>query len=72
MDMVIFTGKETEEEFLKKRAAEHERLAERGPIETTAVVPPLWLKNLARIVGSVVILTGFVLLVLTLMAFFKA
>jgi cytochrome b subunit of formate dehydrogenase len=72
MDMVIFTGKETEEEFQQKRTAEHERLVEKGKFETTAVVPPLWLKNFARIVGSVVILTGFVLLVLTLVAFFKA
>ena len=72
MDMVIFTGKETEEEFRKKRAAEHQRLLEKGQIETTAVVPPLWLKNFARIIGSVVILTGFVLLVLTLVAFFRS
>jgi cytochrome b subunit of formate dehydrogenase len=71
MDMVIFTGKETEEEFRKKRAAEHERLVEKGQFQTTGIVPPLWLKNFARIVGSVVILTGFVLLVLTLVAFFK-
>ena len=27
MDMVIFTGKETEEEFQKKRTLEYERLA---------------------------------------------
>jgi cytochrome b subunit of formate dehydrogenase len=72
MDMVIFTGKETEEEFRKKRAAEHERLVKEGQFETTGVVPPLWLKNFARIVGSVVILTGFVLLVLTLVAFFRS
>jgi len=72
MDMVIFTGKETEEEFRKKRAVEHQRLLEKGQFETTAVVPPLWLKNFARIIGSVVILTGFVLLVLTLVAFFRS
>jgi cytochrome b subunit of formate dehydrogenase len=72
MDMVIFTGKETEQEFREKRWAEHERLVEIGKFETTPVVPPLWLKNFARIVGSVVILIGFVLLVLTLVAFFKA
>jgi len=71
MDMVIFTGKETEEEFRKKRAAEHERLVEKGEFKTTGVVPPLWLKNFARIVGATIVLTGFVLLVLTLVTFFR-
>lgn len=72
MDMVIFTGKEREEEFRKRRAAEYERLQEKGEFVTTTVAPPLWLKNFGRIVGWVIILTGWVLLVLTLLAFFRA
>jgi cytochrome b subunit of formate dehydrogenase len=72
IDMVIFTGKESAEEFQRKRAAEYERLQAEGQYQTTAVAPPLWLKNFARIVGAVIVLTGFVLLVLTLVAFFHA
>ena len=36
MDMVIFTGKETEEEFKKKRTLEYERLAKEGKLKTRA------------------------------------
>jgi cytochrome b subunit of formate dehydrogenase len=71
MDLVIFTGKESEEEFRKRRAAEYQRLEETGRLEMTPTAPALWLKNFGRIVGWTIILTGFVLLVLTLVAFFR-
>jgi cytochrome b subunit of formate dehydrogenase len=71
MDLVIFTGRESEEEFRKRRAAEYQRLEETGQLEMTTTAPALWLKNFGRIVGWTIILTGFVLLVLTLVAFFK-
>jgi cytochrome b subunit of formate dehydrogenase len=74
MDMVIFTGRESEEEFRKKRPIEYQRLQEAGRFheESTTEAPPLWLKNLGRIVGGVIILTGFVLLVLTMLAFVRS
>lgn len=71
MDLVIFTGKESEEEFRKKRPAEYERLQAEGRFETTTVAPESWLKNFAHVVGSVIIITGFILLVLTLVSFFR-
>jgi cytochrome b subunit of formate dehydrogenase len=72
MDLVIFTGKESEEEWKKKRGEEYERLHGHPEGETTAVAPPRWLKNFARLIGTLVILTGFTLLWLTLVAFLKA
>ncbi len=71
MDLVIFTGKESEEEFRKKRPEEYERLVKEGKLDLTEVAPPLWLKNFGRIVGSLVLLIGFVLLVLTMYAFVR-
>jgi cytochrome b subunit of formate dehydrogenase len=71
MDLVIFTGKESQEEFRKKRPAEYQRLVEEGGLDLTAAAPAPWLRNFSFIVGSVIVLIGFVLLVLTLVAFFR-
>jgi hypothetical protein len=72
MDLVIFTGRETEKELKEKHPAEYQRLVEKGRlqgIQTSA--PPLWLKVFGRVIGVVVISSGFVLLCLTLVAFFR-
>jgi hypothetical protein len=71
MDMVIFTGKETEEEFKRKRSLEYQRLARQGKLEAkVADAPVYWWVNFARVVGFTAILIGLVLLVLTLIAYF--
>ena len=71
MDMVIFTGKETEEEFKRKRALEYERLARQGKLEAKLADKPVyWWVNFARVLGFTAILIGLVLLVLTLIAYF--
>jgi cytochrome b subunit of formate dehydrogenase len=71
MDMVIFTGKETEEEFKKKRTLEYERLAAAGKLETRAGEQPVyWWVNFAKVIGFTAILIGLVLLVLTLIGYF--
>jgi len=71
MDMVIFTGKETEEEFAKKRELEYERLKAQGKLEAKVGDKPVyWWVNFAKIVGTIAILTGLVLLALTLVAYF--
>lgn len=71
MDMVIFTGKETEEEFKKKRTLEYERVAAQGKLETRVGDKPVyWWVNFAKVVGTIAILIGLVLLVLTLIAYF--
>lgn len=72
MDMVIFTGKETEEEFKKKRALEYERLERQGKLEAKLADKPVyWWVNVAKVVGFTAILIGLVLLVLTLIAYFQ-
>jgi cytochrome b subunit of formate dehydrogenase len=71
MDMVIFSGKETEEEFKKKRALEYERVAAEGKLKTREGDKPVyWWINFAKVVGFTAIAIGLVLLVLTLIAYF--
>jgi hypothetical protein len=68
---VIFTGKETEEEFKKKRALEYERLAGQGKLESRVGEKPVyWWVNFAKVIGFTAILIGLVLLVLTLIGYF--
>jgi cytochrome b subunit of formate dehydrogenase len=72
MDMVIFTGVESEEEFKHKRPLEYERMVAEGKLESRiGVAPPLWLLNFSRVVGTLAILIGLTLLVLTLSAYFS-
>src|SRR5579863_23993 len=71
MDMVIFTGVESEEEFKHKRAIEYQRLEATGKLETRlGEKPASWLVNFGRVVGTIAIVIGLVLLVLTLTAYF--
>jgi cytochrome b subunit of formate dehydrogenase len=71
MDMVIFTGVESEEEFKAKRPMEYERLAKEGKLETRlSHAPESWLMGFARIVGFSAIAIGLGLLALTLSAYF--
>jgi len=72
MDMVVFTGVESEEEFKHKRPLEYERLAKEGKLEERLGTPaPSWLVNFFRVVGFTAILIGLTLLVLTLSAYFS-
>jgi cytochrome b subunit of formate dehydrogenase len=71
MDMVIFTGVESEEEFKTKRAVEYERLARQGKLEARlGEKPATWWVNFSRGVGAIAIAIGLILLVLTLTAYF--
>ncbi len=71
MDPVIFTGRVSEDELREERPLEYERLVERGRLEgLRADAPPRWLTNFARGIAVVSIGTGFILLVLTLVAYF--
>jgi hypothetical protein len=72
MDMVVFTGVESEEEFKTKRPQEYQRLAAQGKLEArNSEKPAVWLVNFSRGVGFTAILIGLVLLVLTLSAYFR-
>ncbi len=70
MDLVIFTGTETEKEFKEKRPEEYQRLLQEGRLAFSGGAPSTALKNVARIVGTAVIVIGFVLLSLTLTSYF--
>ena len=71
MDMVIFTGVESEEEFKHKRTEEYERLKAEGKLESrVAEAAPVWLLNFSKVVGFTAIFIGLLLLVLTLSAYF--
>jgi cytochrome b subunit of formate dehydrogenase len=71
MDMVVFTGVESEEEFKTKRPLEYQRLAAQGKLEARiAQAPGTWQINFSRVVGFTAILIGLTLLVLTLTAYF--
>jgi cytochrome b subunit of formate dehydrogenase len=72
MDMVIFTGVESEEEFKKKRPEEYSKLESEGKLEARrGEEPATWLVNFSRAVGTIAILIGLLLLVLTLSAYFR-
>jgi len=71
MDLVIFTGVESEEEFKTKRPEEYQRVAAQGKLESRlGVKPPVWLLNFSKAVGYSAIFIGLLLLVLTLSAYF--
>lgn len=72
MDLVIFTGVESEEEFKHKRPLEYERLAKEGKLEKRLVpeAPGIWQINFSKVVGYIAISIGLILLVLTLTAYF--
>lgn len=72
MDNVVLTGRETGEEFERKRALEYDRLAREGKLEARADRPPSSsLVKVMRAGGFVAIAIGLVLLVLTLVAYFS-
>ena len=72
MDMVIFTGVESEEEFKHKRPLEYARMVREGKLEQRlGTAPAQWFVNGARIVGFTAIFIGLTLLVLTLTAYFR-
>ena len=72
MDMVIFTGVESEEEFRHKRPQEYARMVREGKLEQRlGTAPATWFVNGSRIVGFTAIFIGLTLLVLTLTAYFR-
>jgi cytochrome b subunit of formate dehydrogenase len=71
MDMVVFTGVESEEEFKHKRTLEYERLASQGKLEARlGEAPQTWQINFSKVIGFTAIFIGLTLLVLTLSAYF--
>jgi cytochrome b subunit of formate dehydrogenase len=72
MDMVVFTGVESEEEFKHKRPLEYERMVKEGKLEARiGEKPATWLVNFSRVAGFTAIAIGLTLLVLTLSAYIR-
>jgi len=72
MDMVIFTGRQTEEELQHKHPEEYKRLLESGELEKLRVeAPPRWLNNFGRIFGTSAVALGVAMIVMTIVAFIK-
>jgi cytochrome b subunit of formate dehydrogenase len=72
MDMVIFTGMESEEEFKHKRPLEYARMLKEGKLESRlGIAPPVWLTNFSRVAGTIAITIGLLLLVFTLSAYLR-
>jgi cytochrome b subunit of formate dehydrogenase len=72
MDMVVFTGVESEEEFAHKRPLEFERMVKEGKSETRiGEAPQTWQVNFSKVIGFTAIFIGLLLLVLTLTAYFE-
>ncbi len=72
MDMVIFNGRQSEEELKHRHPEEYKRLVETGELEKLRVeAPPRWLQNFGRTFGASAIAIGFVFLTLMIVAFVK-
>jgi len=72
MDLAIFNGRLSEEEFRHKHPEEYQRLVEKGELERLRTEPPPhWLRNFGWVFGAFVILVGFVLIGLTIVAFVR-
>jgi len=69
MDLVIFSGRVSEEELRDERPLEYERLLRQGRLEALETdPPPLWLRNYSHLIGFVIITLGITLLVLVTIA----
>ena len=71
MDMVIFTGVESEAEFQHKRPLEFARMLKEGKLESRiGDKPQTWQLKFSRAIGFTAVAIGLILLVLTLTAYF--
>jgi hypothetical protein len=71
MDMVMFTGQVEEDELREERPAEYERLRASGRLDRLAAPPePQWVSTGGRVIGTIAVATGLVLLVFIVRGFF--
>jgi len=72
MDLVIFTGRMTEEELKARHPEEYRQLVESGQLEKLRVAPPpRWLRNFGWSFGSAAVAIGLVFLSLMVVAFVR-
>lgn len=72
MDITIFTGSQTEEEFQERHPEEYARAAEGGQLSHLRTeTPPVWAVRVSRLLGGAAVVVGIVLIVLTADAFLR-
>jgi len=72
MDLVIFSGRVTEEELKERHPDEYRRLVESGELEKLRVPPPpRWLKNFGWSFGAAAVAIGLVFVTLMIVAFIR-
>ena len=72
MDLTIFTGRQSEEEFKEAHPEEYARLAANGELKAKEVEPPPpWMKNFARSMGVLAVAAGVIMVVMMAVAFVK-
>ena len=72
MDLTVFTGKQSEEEFRERHEEEYDRLLNNGGLEELETTPPpRWEKNFSRVLGTTALILGLVMIGLTAVAFVK-
>jgi cytochrome b subunit of formate dehydrogenase len=71
MDLVIFTGRVSEDELRHERPDEYDRLVSEGRLaELKTDPPPRWLRNFGWIVGTAAVVVGLTLFALIMVAIF--
>jgi cytochrome b subunit of formate dehydrogenase len=72
MDITVFTGSHTEEEFQAEHPEEYARAMESGDLENMRTqAPPAWAPPVARTFGGLAVVVGIVLIALTAEAFLR-
>jgi cytochrome b subunit of formate dehydrogenase len=72
MDITIFTGSQTEEEFRERHPEEYARVAGGGQLpQLRTQAPAAWAVRTSRVLGGAAVVIGIVLIVLTAEAFLK-
>jgi len=73
MDITIFTGTQSEEEFRDRHPEEYARVAAAGGLAPLrAEAPPAWAVRTSRLLGGAAVAIGIVLIVLTAEAFLRS
>jgi cytochrome b subunit of formate dehydrogenase len=72
MDITIFTGSQTEEEFRDRHPEEYARVTGLGQLpKLRTEAPPAWAVRTSRVLGGAAVVIGIVLIVLTAEAFLR-
>ncbi len=73
MDITVFTGSQTEEEFRERHPEEYARAAASGELaRMTTAAPAAWTIPMARVFGTAAIVVGIVLIFLTAEAIIRS